>query len=101
MSMRPDKEAVPEILAIDDDEGTRDWFRMILRRDGFDVTTAAEGREGLRLATSKTFDLIFADLRLPDISGIDVLRELQAAHVPGPVIIMAAWRSCLLYTSPS
>jgi len=81
------------ILVIEDDEGTRDWFTTILGRDGFAVTTAEGGREGLRLATNVTFDLIFADLRLPDVSGIEILHEMKAVHATSPVIIMTAWGS--------
>lgn len=65
------------VLVIDDDIGTRETFERILRLEGFLATTAATGQECIELAKLGHFDLIFVDLRLPDLSGIDVLVALR------------------------
>ena len=65
------------ILIIDDDEGTRETYARALRSHGFEVSTVATGREGVASATTHTFDVVLVDLRLPDISGLDVVRTLS------------------------
>jgi ActR/RegA family two-component response regulator len=82
---------VARILIVDDDEGTVDTLRIALRLAGFDVLTAASGLDGVTLARRVDIDWALVDLRLPDISGLDVLRaltrELDRAHF----ILMSAW----------
>ena len=83
---------MPAVLIVDDDLGTREGFKDILRSEnGFDVATAATGREGLALARRQTFNAILIDLHLPDISGIDVLRDILATDPDVPIVIMTAF----------
>ncbi|HYP52531.1 MAG TPA: response regulator, partial [Pyrinomonadaceae bacterium] len=63
----------PRILVIDDEESVRDALTLILEDEGFTVVSASAGREGIELARGSVFDLTITDLRLPDISGLDVL----------------------------
>jgi len=65
------------ILIIDDDEGTRRTFAAALGLEGFQITTVSTGGEGIATARRVDFDLIVIDLRLMDISGIDVIRILR------------------------
>jgi DNA-binding response OmpR family regulator len=66
------------ILVIDDDLGTRETFTWVLTAYGFRVTTASSGARGVTVGRSGHFDLMLVDLRLPDISGIEVVRSLQS-----------------------
>jgi DNA-binding response OmpR family regulator len=66
------------ILVIDDDLGTRETFTWVLTAYGFRVTTASSGARAVTVGKSGHFDLMLVDLRLPDISGIDVIRSLQS-----------------------
>ena len=65
------------ILVIDDDLGMRETFNWGLSAYGFHVSTASSGAKGIALGKSGHFDLMVVDLRLPDLSGIDVIRALQ------------------------
>jgi YesN/AraC family two-component response regulator len=84
---------MPRVLVVDDDPGTRETFDVILRLAGFEVSIAATGRDALDVARQCGADLILADLRLPDITGVDVLKALRAEQVEVPVVIMTAFGS--------
>jgi len=78
------------ILLIEDDEGIADVYRFRLTMDGYVVTVASDGEEGLAQAAAVSPDLIFLDLRLPKMSGIEVLRRLRddPATSAIPVVIV-------------
>lgn len=79
------------ILVVDDDHKIVDLVALYLRRDGYSVLTAHDGREALELARRKHPDLIVLDLLLPELDGTDVCRLLRAeSQVP---IIMLTARS--------
>jgi DNA-binding response OmpR family regulator len=82
-----------QVLVVDDDLGTLETYGAILRLSGFQVETADSGAKGLSLALKGRFDLILADLRVPELSGVDLLRQLREAHVPSPLVIMTAFGS--------
>lgn len=65
------------VLAVDDDELVRDLVRLKLGQAGFEVTTAADGPEGLELARDGGFDLILLDVMMPRMSGVEVCRRLR------------------------
>ena len=71
------------VLVVDDDLGTRETFSWVLTAHGFRVSTASSGARAETVGKSGHFDLMLVDLRLPDISGIDVVRSLQrdGSHV--------------------
>jgi two-component system chemotaxis response regulator CheY len=66
------------ILAADDSPSMRDMVRMSLGSAGFEVTSAADGDEALRLATQTAFDLVLLDVNMPVRDGIAVVRALRA-----------------------
>ncbi|HLJ86088.1 MAG TPA: ATP-binding protein [Candidatus Angelobacter sp.] len=67
-----------KLLLIDDDEIARYVLRSLLPEAEFQVLEAASGKEGLEIARREHPDIVFLDLRMPDISGFDVLRELRS-----------------------
>jgi CheY-like chemotaxis protein len=78
------------ILLVDDDEDLRGIIRRFLDRSGFSVTTATHGREALeRLATERA-DLVVTDLMMPEMSGLELIRELRSGHPTLPIIAMSA-----------
>jgi two-component system response regulator YesN len=81
------------VLVIDDDIGTREGFSGFLHSAGFVVTTASTGHEGLDIARRQLFNVILADLRLPDISGIDVLRALRTDRRDVAMVIVTGFGS--------
>jgi two-component system cell cycle response regulator len=65
-----------KLLVVDDDQTILHLFPTALGREGYQVSTAASGREGLRVATESRVDVVLLDIHLPDISGIEVMRQI-------------------------
>jgi len=78
------------ILIIEDEEGLRMTLSDRLRSEGYVVDLAADGPEGLKKATSLTFDLIMLDIMLPRRSGLDVCRDIRAAGLATPILLLTA-----------
>jgi two-component system, OmpR family, alkaline phosphatase synthesis response regulator PhoP len=78
------------ILIIEDEEGLRMTLSDRLRSEGYVVDLAADGLEGLKKATSLTFDLIMLDIMLPRRSGLDVCRDIRAAGLATPILLLTA-----------
>ncbi|HVL66091.1 MAG TPA: sigma-54 dependent transcriptional regulator [Vicinamibacterales bacterium] len=79
------------ILVIDDDTAVRESVSRTLRSAGHAVQTAASGEEGLELARGGAFDVILSDLRMPGISGLDVLARLREAGVDSVFLVMTGF----------
>jgi putative two-component system response regulator len=75
------------ILIVDDSPGPRNALKMILA-PFYTVSTAADGREALQYFQKENFDLVTLDLEMPDLSGIEVLREMKKIKEAPPVIII-------------
>jgi two-component system, NtrC family, response regulator HydG len=84
---------VARILVIDDDEAVRESIGRMLTGAGFVVQPATHGEEGIELARAGGFDVILSDLRMPGLSGIDVLRTLREARVDAAFIVMTGFGS--------
>ena len=85
--------AGPRILIVDDEPSMRDMLRIVLRKDGYDVTVASNGREALDAMEQGLFDLLLTDIRLPDIDGVQVLREAKSRHRETVALMMTAYAS--------
>ena len=79
------------ILVVDDDPGLNRLVRAILRSAGFDVTTAADGRQALAIALAQHFDAVVLDLLMPELDGRGFFREFRAAGETSPVLIVSAY----------
>ncbi len=78
------------ILVIEDEPGIVDFLDRGLRSQGFDVSAALDGEEGLRRALAESPDLVVLDILLPGRSGLEVLRALHDARPGLPVIALTA-----------
>src|SRR3954452_24927020 len=78
------------ILVIEDDESLRDTVGLLLEREGFRPILAADGRAGLEEALRSKPSLILVDLRLPGMSGLEICREVRAARLTTPIIVLSA-----------
>src|SRR3982751_1958989 len=79
----------PRILVIDDEAGIRDSMRMILEYEGYDCLLAATGPEGLAMAEREAPDLVFLDIKMPAMDGIEVLERLKARSDSPPVVMIS------------
>jgi DNA-binding NtrC family response regulator len=77
------------ILIIDDERAIRRALREILEFEGFEVDEAEHGKEGVEKATAKLYDVIFCDIKMPQMDGMEVLSALNAAKVDAPVIMIS------------
>src|SRR5260370_2629879 len=78
-------------LLVEDDPSVLEMYRLKLELDGYRVNTALDGEEGLKKASELTPDIIFLDIRLPKMDGLEVLRKLRAQEKTReiPVIILS------------
>jgi DNA-binding response OmpR family regulator len=83
---------LPRILIADDDPGIRHLLTTYLRRQGFQMLEARNGREALEVMRAGRTDLVLLDLMMPEVSGLEVLREraADAAMREIPVIVVSA-----------
>src|SRR5215469_4239555 len=77
------------ILIVDDEENIGRSLRMILEREGYQVNAVSSAAEMRSFPDRTRIDLFLMDVRLPDAGGIDLLRELQAAEITAPVIMIS------------
>ncbi len=81
------------ILVVEDDAEMRETLSDILSEEGYEVKTAGRGKEGLALAREEKFPICLIDLKLPDITGIEVLKGLKALNPETYPIIITAFAS--------
>lgn len=79
-----------KILIIDDEAALRQTLTRILQQAGFEVTSAENGEQGLSFLRHNQFDLIFMDIRMPGLAGLDVLDRIRASHPGLPVVLFTA-----------
>lgn len=89
------------VLAIDDQAVILDLIAAMCQSLGYHVQTAASGSEGLRMATAGKFDIILTDLAMPDMTGLQVARQIRALHPQVPIILVTGWEAGLDQTEIS
>ena len=87
----PEASVNVEVLWIDDEVRPDDPLLLIMRLDGISAEVVGTGRDGIRLATSRRFDAILLDLRLPDMCGTATLAALMNGGVQDPVVILTGY----------
>lgn len=80
--------SMARILVIEDDELVQSTVRQMLEAAGHEVSTAADGDDGLRQFSRSRFDLVICDMFMPGKEGIETIRELRAAAAQIPIIGM-------------
>jgi two-component system response regulator PilR (NtrC family) len=85
---------MPErLLVVDDEPSMREFLEIMLSQDGYEVRTAASGEEGLKLYKSEEPDLILTDVKMPGMSGLDLIKHIHAQDPALPVIAVTAYAS--------
>jgi CheY-like chemotaxis protein len=83
------------LLAIDDHAVILDLISAMGQSLGYEVQTALLGGDGVRLARQKDYDIILTDLALPDISGLEVARQIREFATEVPIILVTGWEATL------
>jgi DNA-binding NtrC family response regulator len=81
----------PKVLLIEDDGSVAASLKKGLEAEGYDTATAARGDEGVVQATQGNFDVVITDLKLPGLSGLDVVGQLCKLKPMLPVILITAF----------
>ncbi len=81
------------ILLVEDDNNQREIIKTILTKEGFFVEDTDSGKKALELVKGGAFDVVLTDLRLPDIDGTEILKEVKNINRPCQVIIITAFGS--------
>ena len=80
-----------KILVIDDELSIREMLQIFLKREGFEVTTAGSGEEGLEYIRNDAYDVVVSDIKMPDMTGIDLLRLVRSENVAVTFILLTAF----------
>ena len=78
------------ILIIDDEASLRQTLARVLQRAGHEVTTAESGELALSLIAATAFDLVYMDIRMPGMPGLEALKRVHASHPDLPVVLFTA-----------
>ena len=81
------------ILIIDDEDGIRNVLGEVLHDEGFAVLRAADGPEGLKILKTELIDLVFLDVWMPGMGGLDVLRAIREEFSEVPVVMISGHAS--------
>jgi DNA-binding NtrC family response regulator len=79
------------ILIVEDRDSLRRMLELALGDEGYDVAAAANGRAGIQLLAERAFDFVLTDLKLPDVSGLQVLEASRAAQPRVPVVVLTGF----------
>ena len=82
---------IPHILIVDDELSMRELLELLLKREGYKVSCAENGRKAISLLKKTDFDLLLCDIRLGDITGLDVLRAAKKQNQNTIVIMISAY----------
>ncbi|RJP38573.1 MAG: sigma-54-dependent Fis family transcriptional regulator [Desulfobacteraceae bacterium] len=84
-------DAKSHILVVDDELSMRQFLELMLNMEGYEVSCAENGREAIRFLETRSFDLVLCDIRLGDISGLEVLRKAKTVSSEIIVIMISAY----------
>jgi DNA-binding NtrC family response regulator len=84
---------IAKILIIEDDDEMRSLLRDFFKEEGFETVSADKGSEAFRKLVKEPFDLIITDIRMPGLSGLDILPRIKKLQPEVPIIVITAFGS--------
>ncbi len=91
LQTEPNDGYTPQILVVDDEKRIRDACQTVLMGEGYEVTCAENGKQGLQLIGQKHFDIILLDLMMPEMPGLEVLPRVKTDHPDTVVIVITGY----------
>ncbi|MBM4054666.1 MAG: response regulator [Planctomycetes bacterium] len=79
------------ILVIDDEESVRKSFTLALEDSGYGVDTAESGEKGIKMLQNKRYGIIFLDLKMPGMDGVETLKKIREKDKDTPVYVVTAF----------
>ena len=89
----PDRVRKVRILVVDDEPSMREMLSIVLRRDGYEVLVAENGRDAIAQLRARPFDLLLSDIKMPDVTGVDVLRAAKEINRDIVAFMVTAYAS--------
>lgn len=80
-----------KVLVVDDTKNIRELLTKCLRLEGYEVKTSSDGNEAVEMFSQEAFDLAFLDIKMPFLSGTEVLKRIREMGISTPVIIITAY----------
>ncbi len=80
-----------KLLVIDDEQSLREFLEILLVKEGHDVETAPDGETGVKRVADGDFDLVITDLKMKELSGMDVLKAVKARDPSIQVVVITAF----------
>ncbi len=81
------------VLIVDDERSMRDFLKIFLEKEGYNVSTAEDGKSALDLIVNHSFDVVISDIKMPVMTGIELLDSVKQNHPELPVIMITAFAS--------
>lgn len=81
------------ILIVDDELSMREFLKILLEKEGYKVAVVADGNQALKAAAAHSYDLVVSDIRMPGMTGLELLAKLKEAHPEIAVIMITAFAS--------
>ena len=81
----------PSILLADDEPLERGSLSLMLQQEGYDVTTVEDGLAALTQLEDKQFDIVLTDIRMPRMTGMELLRQIKERNIESEVILITAY----------
>ncbi len=81
------------MLVVDDDPSLRNMMNIVLKKEGYDVTCVENAKVALSTLKNESFELIISDIKMPDISGIELLKKVKSLDPDMPVVMITAYGS--------
>jgi DNA-binding NtrC family response regulator len=82
-----------KILVVDDEQSMTQFLGIVLRKEGYQVTSAGNGKDALEKVRSEGFDVVITDIRMPGMDGLQLLEGIKKIDPTLPVVIMTAYAS--------